>query len=173
MPSSGWHRTSRTALFPSTITVCMWGEFCKPQSRFCVLSDKYHRAHEHGPFSGYAHGGWSLSVLYSIVRRGPYHNKLDRDRYAKPFELGTDIKRAREINWPSAEEYFWECTHPVQWTLSHYMDIRGYSSFYGDIPAYKNPCRSGKERWIISMLRVPWVEFDSGEISDAKGSPSS
>ena len=36
------------------------------------------------------------------------------------------------------ENVFWECTHPEQWLSKVYLDVKGYSPFYDNIPSRKN-----------------------------------
>ena len=95
--------------------------------------------------------GWNVAVARTVAQRGPIYDS--HDSYA-PYD-DPDHKNSGDLHWPTAGECFWECTHPVQWPLRQYIDIKEYSPFYDDIPSRKNKYRKNMfhETGLIAFYR--------------------
>ena len=71
--------------------------------------------------------GYNLWVTHTMEQRGAIYDPMYR--YAN-VETRSTGNSTTEIYWPTAEECFWTCTHPIQWTSRLYMDKKGHSPYY-------------------------------------------
>ena len=71
--------------------------------------------------------GYNLWVPHTMEQRGKMCDPMYRHA---DIVLRTPGHPITKTYWPTAEECFWSCTHPVQWTSKRYRDREGYSPHY-------------------------------------------
>ena len=102
----------------------IWRTYARGITRSAIVGEMDHR--RVGKVRSHSREfGHNFRATHTLTKKGPIYDPMNRYalKWDPPIQRGT-------IYWPTAEECFWECTHPMQWTSRLYTDVKGYSPFY-------------------------------------------
>ena len=100
----------------------IWQKYARGITRSTRIGEMDHRR-QGMPRSYVREFGYNLWVTHTLSRRGPVYDPMKKYASWHPALPST-------VHWPTAEECFWECTHPMQWTSRLHADDKEYSPFY-------------------------------------------